>query len=167
MSESKIQNSFTDAEQQAQQVQLEANNAHIEKYAAKQKENRLLGAQLQCLLVEKKSVADENRRLTEQCQGIEQERERVSKLEVVNNNLMIEGRELKDQAVTCTRLLADLDNTINSTKASHSWELQDLKNKQDSALKVLEEKHAHSKKAFSEGLVLYNQMTENLIEISN
>jgi hypothetical protein len=80
---------------------------------------------------------------------------------------MIEGRELKDHADISTRLLADLDNTINTTKASHTWELQDLKNEQDSALKVLEEKHAHSKKAFSEGLVLYNQMTENLIEISN
>jgi hypothetical protein len=63
MSESKIQNSFTDAEQQAQQVQLEANNAHIEKYGAKKKENRQLEAQLKCLLAEKKSLADENQRL--------------------------------------------------------------------------------------------------------
>ena len=47
--ESKIQNSFTDAEQQAQQVQFEANNSHIEKYGAKKKENKQLEAKLQCL----------------------------------------------------------------------------------------------------------------------
>lgn len=94
--------------------------------------------------------------MTELCQGIDHDRERVSKLEVVNNNLMIEGRELKDHADNCTGLLADLDKTINETKASHARELRDLKDEQDSALKILEEKHAHSKKAFTEGLVLYN-----------